>query len=49
MSDHPSDPSGVDDAPSAAEGLEGDAADDFDADLGDARKGANFAPTLPPP
>ena len=48
MSDYPSEQSGIDDAPQAAEGLENDAADDFDADLGDAAKAGHVAPILPP-
>jgi hypothetical protein len=48
MSDYPSDQEGVDDAPAAVEGLETDTADDFDADLGDARKAGHVAPILPP-
>ena len=48
MSDYPSDQSGVDDAPQTAEGLESDVSDDFDAELGDARKAGHVAPILPP-
>ena len=48
MSDYQSDQSGVDDAPSAAEGLESEVSDDFDAELGDARTAGHVAPILPP-
>lgn len=48
MSDYPSDESGIDDAPAIADGLESSASDDFDADLGDARKGSHVAPILKP-
>jgi hypothetical protein len=44
MSDNP----GLDDAAQPAEGLEGDASDDFDTELGDARKAGHVAPILPP-
>ena len=48
MSDYPSEEAEVDDAPAATEGLDADGSDDFDGDLGDARKAGHVAPILPP-